>query len=59
MVNEGLAVFCAVMGMDGQAGLLVHQEDVFILVNNVQPGRCHGEIGVVRPGAVKKFVVDV
>ncbi len=26
---RGLAIFCAVMGMDGQAGLLVHQEDVF------------------------------
>ena len=52
---RGLAVFCAVMGMDGQAGLLVHQEDVFILVNNVQPGRCHGEIGVVRPGRSKKI----
>ena len=59
MVNEGPAVFRAVMGMNGDTGTLVHQENVFVLVNDVELRRGDGEIGVLLRRRVKEFIVDV
>ena len=59
MVDEGAAVFGAVVGMDGQAGALVHQQDVLILVDDVQLGIGDSQEGVVLSGLVEKFVIDV
>ena len=59
MIDEGFAVFGTVMGVHRKAGPLVHQKNVFIFVDNVQLGRCHSQIGIVLPGLVEKFVVDI
>ena len=59
LVNEGPAVFRPVVGVDGQPGPFVHQEDVFILVNDIELGGGYGEIGVILPGFVEKLVVDI
>ena len=47
------------MGVDGLTGLLVGQEDVLVLVDDVELGHGHGEIGVFSPGLVEEFVVDI
>ena len=59
MVDQGSAIFRAVVGMHRKAGALVHKQNVFVLVDNIQLGGCNGEIGVVLPGLVKKLVVDI
>ena len=41
------------------AGLLVGQEDVLILIDDVQPGRGDLQMGVVLGGLFEKLVVDV
>ena len=58
MGDEGVDVL-PLVGMDQQAGALVHQEDVRVLVDDVQLGLKDGEEGVLRGGGVKEFVVDV
>ena len=45
--------------MHRKAGALVHKQNVFVLVDDVQLGICHGEVGVIFPGLVEKFVVDI
>ena len=59
VVDQGSAIFRAVVGMHRKTGALVHKQNVFVLVYNVQLGIRHGEIGVVLPGLVKKLVVDI
>ena len=59
VVDEGPAVFRTVMGMNGKSGPLIHQQDVFVLVDDVQLGRCYCQVGIVLPGLVEKLVVDV
>ena len=59
MVNEGSAVLRTVMGVHRQPRPLVHQQNVLILVDDVQLGGGHRQIGVVLPGLIEKFVVDV
>ena len=59
MVNEGSAVLCPVVGVHRQPRPLVHQQNVLVLVDDVQLGGGYGEIGVVLPGLIEKFVVDV
>ena len=59
MVNQGAAIFRAVVGMHRKAGALVHKQNVFVLVDDVQIRIRHGEVGVVLPGVVKKLVVDI
>ena len=59
MVDEGPAVLRAVMGMHGNPRPLIHQEDVVIFINDVQPGRSHGQIGVVLTWLVEKLVIDI
>ena len=59
MVDEGTAVFGTVVGMNGLTGALIHQQDMVIFVDNVQLGIGYGEISVVFPGLVEKFIVDI
>ena len=59
VVNQGAAVLRAVVGMHRKAGALVHKQNVFVLIDDVQLGICHGEVGVIFPGLVEKFVVDI
>ena len=59
VVDQGAAIFRAVVGMHRKARALVHKQNVFVLVDNVQIGIRHGEVGVVLPGVVKKLVVDI
>ena len=59
MVDEGSAVFGPVVGVYCQTRTLVYQQNVFILVDDVQLGGCHGEVGVVLPGLVEEFVIDI
>ena len=41
------------------AGLLVRQEDVLVLVDDAEPGRAHLEVRILLPGLLKKLVVDI
>ena len=59
VVNEGSAVFRAVVGVYGQSRPLVHQQNLVVLIHDVQLGGGHGEISVILPGLVEKFVVDI
>ena len=45
--------------MDSQSRTLVHQQDVFVFIDDVQLGSGHSQVGIVLPGFVEKFVVDV
>ena len=59
MIDEGAAVFGTVVGVNGNARTLIHQQDVVILVDDGQLGNGYGEVGVVFPGLVEKFVIDI
>ena len=59
MVNEGLAVFCTVMGMNGLAGFLVNQNDMFVLVDDVQLRYGNSQISVVLLGLLKKLIINI
>ena len=59
MVDEGAAVFGTVVGMDRQTGSLVNQQDMLVFVNDVQFWGGHGQVSIVFPGLVKKFIIDV
>ena len=59
VVNEGLAVFSAVVGVDRLTGLFVHQQNVLVLIDNVQLGGGNGQIGIFRFRGFKKLVVDI
>ena len=59
MVNEGSAVFRAIVGVYGQSRPLVHQQNLVVLIHDVQLGGGHGEISIILPGLVEKFVVDI
>ena len=59
MVNEGAAVLRPIVRVHRQARPLVHQEDLFILVDDGELRGSHGEVGVILPGLVEKFVVDI
>ena len=59
MVDEGAAVFRAIMRMDRQAGALIHQQDMVILIHNVQLGGCHRQEGIILPGFLEKLIVDI
>ena len=56
--DEGVDLLVLV-GVAEQAGPLVQQQQVLVLVHDVQPGLEHGQEGVVLPGLVKELVVDV
>ena len=47
------------VGVAEQAGPLVQQHQVLVLIDNLQPGPEHREEGVVLPGLVEELVVDV
>ena len=59
MVNEGLAEISSVMGMHSQTGTFIHKQNMVVFVDNVQLGIGNGQISVIFPGLVEKFVVDV
>ena len=56
--DEGVDVLPLVR-VDQQAGALVHQEDVLVLIDDVQLGLEDGEEGVLRGGGVEELIVDV
>lgn len=45
--------------MTQQAGALIEQQQIFILIDQIQLRPEHGEKGIFLPGGVKEFVVDV
>ena len=59
MVDERAVVLRAVVRMHGHAGLFVHEQDVFILIDDVELRRRHRQIGVGLGGLVEKLVVDI
>ena len=40
-------------------GLFIQQKDVLVLVDDVQPGSAHFQVGVLLPGLFKKLVVYI
>ena len=59
MIDERFAVFRAVVRMDGLTGLLVDQQNIFVLIDDVQLRRGDGQIGVFFLRGIKKLIVDV
>ena len=59
VVDEGFSVLGPVVGVDGHAGPLVHQQDVLILVDDLQLRGRDGQVGVVGPGAVEELVINI
>ena len=59
VIDKGAPVFRTVVGMHRQSRALVHQQNVFVLVDDVQLGGGHRQIGIVLPGLFKKLVVDI
>ena len=51
VVDEGVDLF-RLVGVDHQAGALVHQEEVFILIDDAQPGLEDGEEEIFLFGLV-------
>ena len=58
MVDEGIDLLRFVC-MDHHAGTLIHQQEIFVLVDNLQPGLKHGQEHVFLRGLVKKLIVDI
>ena len=58
MGDEGIDPLLLVR-VDEQAGALVHQQQVLILVDNIQLRLEDGEKRILRGGGVEKLVVDV
>ena len=59
MVDERAPILRAVVRMHGHAGLFVHEQDVFVLIDDVELRRRHRQIGVGLGGLVEKLVVDI
>ena len=59
MVDQRSSVLRAVVGMDGQAWPFVHQQDLFILIDDIQFRHRHRQVGIVLPGLVEKLIVDI
>ena len=59
MVDERAPILRAVVRMHGHAGLFVHKQDVFILIDDVELRCRHRQIGVGLGGLVEKLVVDI
>ena len=47
------------MGVHRKPGPLVHQENLVVLIDNGELRGGYGEIGVVLPGLVEEFIVDI
>ena len=58
MVDQGVDLLCLV-GVDHQAGALVQQQQILVLIHDVQAGLEQGQEKIVLPGLVKELVVDV
>ena len=59
LVDEGPAILRSVVGVHRQPGTLIHQQNVLVLIDDVQLGSRHGQIGVILPGCIEKLIVDV
>ena len=59
LIDEGPAVLRTVVGVNRQPRALVHQKNVFILVDDIQLGGSHRQVGIVLPGGIEELVVDV
>ena len=58
MVDEGVD-FLRLVGVNHQAGALVRQQQIFILVYNVQLGLEESEKEIFPVGLVKELVIDI
>ena len=59
VIDERLAVFRAVVRMDGLPRLFVDEQNIFILIYNMELRRADGQIGIFFFRGIKKLVVDV
>ena len=59
MVDQCSAIFRPIVRMDSKTRPFVHQQDVLILIDNVQLRGRNGQIGIILPGLVEKFIVDI
>ena len=59
VIDERLAVFRAVVRMDGLPGLFVDEQNIFILIYNMEIRRADSQIGIFFFRGIKKLVVDV
>ena len=47
------------MRVHGQTRAFVYQKKVFVLINDIQLWSSNGQIGVILPGLIEKFVIDI
>ena len=59
MVDEGPAVFGAVVGVDSQTRALIHQQNMLIFIDDIQLGGGNRQEGIVFPGLIEKLIVDI
>ena len=58
VVDEGVDLL-RLVGVDHQAGALVHQQQVLILVDDVQLGLEHRQKEIFLIGLVKELIIDI
>ena len=58
-VGEEGVYTLALVGVNHQARTLIQQQDVFVLIEDIQPGLVERQKGVLQGGFVKKLVVDI
>ena len=58
MIDEGVDLF-RIVSVDGHTGTLVHQQQIFVLVDNIQLWLEHREKEIFLIGLVKELIIDV
>ena len=59
MVDQRTSVIRAVVGMNCQAGTLIHKQNMIVFIDNVQLRCGDSQISIVFSGFVEEFVIDV
>ena len=58
VIDEGVDLF-RLVSVDGHTGTLVHQQQIFVLVDNIQLWLEHREKEIFLIGLVKELIIDV
>ena len=58
IIDEGVDLF-RLVSVDGHTGTLVHQQQIFVLVDNIQLWLEHREKEIFLIGLVKELIIDV
>ena len=59
MIDKRPSILRTIVGMNRQPRTLIHQQDVFILVDNVQLGSRHRQVSIVLPGLIEELIINI